>query len=471
MEKDSRSDGNDRLRAIRELNVIIQIGQSIISSFDYDHVLQTISNGMSELLQIETSAIYTLEEGQKLWLGATTPPLPPGMPDELREAKLENHPHINKAITTQKPVLIPDTTTAQLSPEESMIVTLRNLRSLLFLPFVQEKSVLGVLILGTCSQTRTFGEHDVEVGQTVANQLAIAIQNSRLHKDLNSYKDNLEKLVVERTHELEAANEELKAMNEELHEKNKLVIQQKEELEAILQNLKSMQLKLFEAEKMASLGVLTAGVAHEINNPLNFIMGAYHGLTNFFTHKAPEHYQSVEVLLSSLKLGIDRVSAIVRGLNQFSRDSKTYNESCDIHAIIENCLVMIQNQIKHGINIRKQFSQERLIVKGNVGKLHQVFTNVLINSLQAIDHEGDIAIATQQDDNRVIISIADTGCGIKKEILPRVTEPFFTTKDPQKGTGLGLSISYNIIQEHNGQLEIESEEGMGTKVVISLPMN
>ena len=232
----------------RELNTIIQIGQSIIAkSFDYDHVIQAISNGLSDLLQIETAAIYILENEKELWLGATTPPLDPAMPDTLRWANLFDHPHINQAVVQLSPVVVYDVYNEPLSPAELMVVKLRNLRSLIFLPFEQNGKAIGVLILGTCNSSRKFSEHEVKLAQTVAKQLSIAIQNARLHKDLMGYKENLERLVVERTFELESVNEELKSINEELHQKNSIILQQKEELETTLTNLKTVQFKLFQA--------------------------------------------------------------------------------------------------------------------------------------------------------------------------------------------------------------------------------
>ncbi len=186
-------------KLLNELNTIIKIGHSIISSFDCDSVLQTISDGMSRLLQIESSAFYILENEQKLWLRATTPPLSPDMPEALRKAGLEDHPHIKKSISELKPVVLDDTLTADLSPAEAMVVKHRNLRSLLYLPFVQQNEAIGVLMLGTCNRSRKFTTHEVALAQTVANQLAIAIQNARLHNNILNYRNNLEKLVVDCT--------------------------------------------------------------------------------------------------------------------------------------------------------------------------------------------------------------------------------------------------------------------------------
>lgn len=461
---------NESSRSFRELNIIIRISQSIIGTLDYQKVLQIISDGMAELLDIESAAIYMLEEEDQLMLSATTPPLDPGMPDFLRRATLSDHPHIQKAISERKPQLLADTLSAELSEAEKNIVEMRQLRSLLYFPFVGERKVSGVLILGTCNKQKTFGEHDLELGQTLANQLALAIENARLHKDLSDYKDNLEKLVAERTYDLETANEELVTINEELHATNELMTLQKEELNSTLNNLKAVQVRLIQAEKMASLGILTAGVAHEINNPLNFIMGAYLGLDDFFSTSLPEYKEEVAVLLNGLKTGLSRASEIVSGLNQFSRDSKVYNEECHVALILDNCLVMLHNQFKHRVAVEKKYLSHEVIVRGNVGKLHQAFTNILLNASQAIAEKGQISISMQEQDKELQIRITDSGCGIPKENLSRITDPFFTTKDPGEGTGLGLSITFNIIQEHRGSLEFESEPGKGTTVIVSLPI-
>ncbi|MBN2613651.1 MAG: GAF domain-containing protein [Bacteroidales bacterium] len=455
--------------SIRQLSLILKITRAIICTLDYEKVLQIISNGMSELLGIESAAIYLLEGNDQLYLGATTPPLDPGMPDSLRRAPLSDHPHIHQSVITKQPQLIADTANEQLSPAEKNVIEMRYLRSLLFFPFVQEDAVLGVLIVGTCNKSRGFSPSEIDLGQTVANQLSIAIQNTRLHADLKNHKENLELLVQEKTKDLDAAIEELRAANEELFSKNESILQQNEELETAMQHLKDTQTQLVQAEKMASLGILTAGVAHEINNPLNFIMGAYVGLEDYFRMHGNNDEKTIPILLKALKTGVDNASRIIQGLNQFSRESKTYREDCDIHAILDNCLLMMNNQLKGRVKIRKEYHPAPLIIKGNVGKMHQVVLNILGNASQAIESKGEISVQTFAYDNQVIIDIKDTGCGIAKENLSKVTDPFFTTKPPGKGTGLGLSITYSIVKEHKGKLEFESVPGQGTSVKVILP--
>ncbi len=286
--------------------------------------------------------------------------------------------------------------------------------------------------------------------------------------ELKNHENNLQHLVDEKTKVLDDLNKELNLANNELHTKNELINEQNNELRETVETLKEAQSQLIQAEKMASLGTLTAGVAHEINNPLNFIMGAHTGLENYFKKYGSRDDQETSFLLGSLNEGILRTSNIITGLNQFSRDNSKYDEKCNVNSILENCLVILQNQIKHKVEIEKRFSAVP-VVSGNVGKLHQVCLNILTNAIQSIESHGEIKIETKSDEHNVFVSISDNGCGISKEHLSQITTPFFTTKPPGKGTGLGLSIAYTIIKEHNGTLKIDSTIDKGTKVVISLP--
>jgi len=248
-----------------------------------------------------------------------------------------------------------------------------------------------------------------------------------------------------------------------------MVNKRTDELETTLKNLKKAQVKLVQSEKMASLGILTAGVAHEINNPLNYIMGAFVGLNNYFKEKGTNDEQKTSILLNAIKTGIERTSDIVNGLNQFSRDNSRFDEECDIHSILDNCLVMLNTQIKNKAVINKNYYSKRIIVKGNVGKLHQVFLNIFTNAIQSINKKGEISIFTKTDNKTALIEISDNGSGIDKKDISKITDPFFTTKPPGKGTGLGLSITFSIIQEHKGTLNIESEINKGTRVSIKFP--
>ncbi len=281
----------------------------------------------------------------------------------------------------------------------------------------------------------------------------------KIEKELEKYRDHLEKLVKERTDELAAINEELSATNEELYA-------QKEELHESLNKLNETQKQLVHSEKMASLGILSAGIAHEINNPLNFIQGGVIGLDNFFKDNFQEYPEKTELFLDAIKTGISRSTAIVTSLNHYSRQDDSNHTSCNLHQIIDNCLIMLQSEIKNRLEVNKVYAVNLPDIKGNEGKLHQAFLNIFSNAIQSISGNGSIDIKTGLKNNQVFISIADSGCGISKENLKKVFDPFFTTKDPGKGTGLGLSITFNIISEHNGTIDMDSEPGKGTEVTM-----
>lgn len=282
--------------------------------------------------------------------------------------------------------------------------------------------------------------------------------------ELEHHKNHLEQMIHEKTIDLASKNEELFRKNEIINQKNS-------ELQNTLIRLQDTQGHLLQSEKMASLGVLTAGVAHELNNPLNYIMGAYVGLYRHYKDKTFSEYdEQVGILIDALKAGVERSVSIVEGLNQFTRNSNSYNEDCKLHDIINNSINILQNQLSNNIAIIKQYTDSDIIIKGNVGNLHQVFINILNNSIQAISNNGTITIKTSFVDANVCIEITDTGEGIEAENLAKVADPFFTTKEPGKGTGLGLAITYNIIKKHNGTLEFQSEYGKGTSTKITLPI-
>jgi signal transduction histidine kinase len=288
-------------------------------------------------------------------------------------------------------------------------------------------------------------------------------------QELEAHKNNLLQMVQEKTKDLDAAIEALSEINAELNRKNTLINNKNDELSKTLKTLKETQFQLIQFEKMASIGVLTAGISHEINNPLNYIMGGLTGLENYIKEAKIES-EKVDFFINSIKSGIERATTIMSGLNQMSRNNERYDEICDIHAIIDNCLSITKGHLKERIDIDKKYFTQPVIVKGNSGKLHQVFINLIINGCQAIESKGTILISTKKADDKVHIIVKDSGCGISGENLSKITDPFFTTKDPGKGTGLGLSIVYNIIHSHNGTIEFESTLDKGTAAIIVLPV-
>ncbi len=312
------------------------------------------------------------------------------------------------------------------------------------------------------------------------------------YKKLKRYKSNLEDLVKRRTDELQVSNIELKKANEEL--KN-----QKEKLEQTVTRLNETQARLLHSEKMASLGVLVAGVAHEINNPVNYINSSMHGFKNnleFLQSYSKLYSQistsnqavvdeiiekekdiSLEQITKMLKksgelieVGIERTSKIVKSLKSFTRSNQDRMEAFDIKDNLENTLIILHSYYKDRIEIIKEYGQAPMI-RCYPGKLNQVFLNILLNAMQAIKKKGKIWITIGiKDEKNIFIKIKDTGIGIKPEDLGHIFETFYTTKEKENGSGLGLSISNNIIKEHDGEIQVESEPGVGTSFSIILPI-
>lgn len=289
-------------------------------------------------------------------------------------------------------------------------------------------------------------------------------ERKKMEDELEAHRQNLEELVIQRTAELEKSKNDLESVNEFLH-------QQREQLQNTLNELNEAQRKLVESEKMASLGILSAGIAHEINNPLNFIQGGISGIKSYLGDVSPDHLDKVSPLISGIQVGVDRVSAIVKSLNHFSRDTKVMTEEVLIHPLLENCLQILQSQYKHRIEVFKDYCDCQVTVIGNDGELHQAILNIIANAIQSIHDEGEIRLKTWTENHTLRLQIRDNGDGIEEDNLPRIFDPFFTTKEPGKGTGLGLSITYRIIKEHRGEIEIFSEKGKGTSFTVVLPLS
>ena len=227
--------------------------------------------------------------------------------------------------------------------------------------------------------------------------------------------------------------------------------------------LQATSQKLIESEKMASLGMLSAGVAHEINNPLNFIKGGAEMLSSKF-----ENFKEAQPFVQAIGEGVRRTTSIVNSLSHFSRNTPAMDELCDIHEIIDNCLIMLNHRLKYKVEVIKKYGDiGDLRIVGNEGKLHQAFLNIITNAEQAIKGKGTITIGTAVSKGKIEVSIADNGMGIEPKNLLKIKEPFFTTKGSGEGTGLGLSITYKVIEDHRGTIQVQSEVSKGTQFIIT----
>jgi len=305
-------------------------------------------------------------------------------------------------------------------------------------------------------------------------------------------KKYLDLKVQERTAQVMKQKQEIEGINKELN-------RQKDELQKTLQNLKQAQGQLVQSEKMASLGQLVAGIAHEINNPVNFIsagvdslsanieeirqvLAIYHKITTKNVvdklkeieelKKKVEYKEAIReinMLIESIKNGTNRTTEIIRGLRTFSRLDEDILKMADIHEGLDSTLILLHNKYKNRIEVVKKYGILPL-VECYPDQINQVFMNILSNAIDAIEERGVITIETSISNKYINIIIKDTGTGIPKNIREKIFDPFFTSKGVGKGTGLGLSISQSIIDKHYGSIEIKSEMGKGTEFILSLPV-
>lgn len=303
-----------------------------------------------------------------------------------------------------------------------------------------------------------------------------SLEREEALKKMENLNATLERRVNERTAELSDANHEVvKAFDQ----------------------LKSTQSQLVHSEKMASLGQLVAGVAHELNNPIGFIYANFPHLETYADEifQLLDEIQAMDMpevnkealnkkisdydiafvksdlgkIIASGKSGASRIKEIVSSLRSFSRLDEAELKKVKLEVGLDDTLSILNHYLKGGVTVEKAYGLNQAVTC-RAGQINQVFTNIIFNAVQAMNEKGTLTITTRRSGDFAVVDIGDTGTGISEDILTRIFDPFFTTKKVGEGTGLGLSISYGIIENHGGKLEVESVAGKGTTFHIWLPI-
>ncbi len=277
---------------------------------------------------------------------------------------------------------------------------------------------------------------------------------------------------------MQAQRDVIEGLNADLERR---VVERTAQIEAAIRELKDTEAQLVQSAKMASLGELVAGIAHEVNNPLSFVMNhldtverALHSAAadagRTLSADAAQKLQKALVRCAEMHNGLERIKDLMLKLRTFSRLDQGERVFVDIEENIESVITLLQYRLRDRIQVKRRYGKVTMLAC-HPGPLNQVLMNLLSNAIDAIEGEGQIAVETKTDGPMFVISVSDTGRGMPEAVRERIFEPFFTTKPAGEGTGLGLSISYGIIRDHGGEMEARSVEGKGTQMIVRIPLD
>ncbi len=411
-------------RRVKEFSILYSIGKSVTALLDPEKVLNRIVEAAVYVTNAEEGALLLIDqETGDLYLRAAR-----NLGEQFaRGFRIKVDDSIaGQVVKTGQPFL-ESGDEARLKVKTGYLV-----KSLLYVPLKVGEKAIGVMSVDNKASNRPFFDNDVDLLSALADYASIAIVNAQLYSEVKAFNEELEQIVEERTRELEKA-----------------------------------QAQLIQSEKLASIGELAAGVAHEINNPLGVILGFSQVILKKLTQD-----DSLYKPLSSIEREGLRCKKIIQGLLDFSRRSPPMFQPVDLNEVVEAACELIEHQITiNNVRMVKGYAPHMPKIQADANQLQQVFVNLIINAYQAMPDGGELRITTRTVSNQVQAIFADTGLGIAPENLKHIFDPFFTTKEVGKGTGLGLSVSYGIIESHSGKIDVDSQVGVGTTFVITLPVN
>lgn len=443
-----KDDLTDARRRAAGLATLLEVSRRLTATLDLATVLQATSDGVTRLAGLETAAIY-LAEGELVRLWATTPPLPPGFPDDLRVALLADHPHLRDAIRSGQSQVVADFAAADLTPAERSVAEQRGLRSVLFLPLVADVRCLGALIVGSVSRPGVVAEPELGLSRTLANLAALAVENALLYGASRRQASELEKA---------------------LH------AQQRAEQERL-----ALERQMLHGQKLESLGILAGGLAHDFNNLLTAILGNL----DLALGRLPPTSDARGHVEQSIQAS-RRAADLARQMLAYSGKGSFVVEPTSLGEIVEENCRLFQAGSARATTFRLDVSQTLPLIEADRSQVQQVIMNLIINASEALGgRAGTITVRTGVQDRDPLwlersriremsaaerfafVEVSDTGCGMDDATQGRLFDPFFTTK--ATGRGLGMSAILGIVRGHGGAILVDSVVGRGSSIRVLFP--
>ncbi|MFQ5594646.1 MAG: GAF domain-containing protein [Anaerolineae bacterium] len=413
-------ESRQRAAHIEALNAITT---AIAASLDIDEVFQTFAVQTKRLIPHDRMSISLLgDDDQTLHVFAVAADSDSAPPSGI-ELPVEGSA-VGWVVSRRRPLIQPETQDARFLEDEGLLEA--GIRSYLDVPLSVKGDVIGSLNVG-CRQPNAFGPADVQTLTEIAHQVAITIQNQRLHAETQRFAEKLERRVKERTRELE-----------------------------------ELQAQLIEAERFAAAGRLAAAIAHEINNPMQSIRSGLELLAGRVPDQDNVSRQYVEILLEEQA----RVSRIIQQMMDFYRPSHGDRDLTDANDVIQHVLQLLAVD-RPRVQIEAHLDPELPLIRADADQLKQIFLNLALNGIEAMAGRGRLTVTTAGRANGITVGFTDEGTGIAPADIEHIFEPFYTTKPD--GLGIGLSVSRSLIEAHGGQIQVSSREGEGATFEIHLP--
>lgn len=408
---------NQNQQQKEELDTLLEISKVLARSLDLNRVMQVAVERAIEVLKMDIGAIYLLRE-LSLYLGASTPPIPPTSDEISRTALIEHHPHIQKSITTGEIIFIKDTSKVELTPQEKAAYERRGFVSLLFIPLFIGARAIGILTMGTVQRTWEFSQHEIDLCQALSSQMASAIENAHLHHKIQQHAKELEKNVQQRTAELEA---------------------------------------------------LTYAISHDLRAPLRAITGFGNLLEEDYSQLLPEDGLQILQRMVGASQQLERMMEALLSLTNM-RKRQDNVESIDLSALAER---LVSELMRTETDRQVQYSSQNLdpahkIFVGDQGYIEILLSNLLSNAMKFTRGKeiAKIEFGCTVQNNQPVYYVKDNGVGFNQDLNQELFLPFrrLHSNDEFPGSGIGMTIAKRIIELHNGDIWIESKKNVGTTV-------